>query len=167
MATVKLNIKQWPIYMAALGPRMKVAIQRGVVSGANRCIPILQQRADNAVPASSNGSSGAFNTGNYRRRFRVRELAIGASVYNDAPYAGVIDDGRRTGKFPNLRAIEQWARRKLKLSAKKAREAAYPIARAIAKRGLKPRKVISGANGLMKRAVLAEVSRELDGEMRK
>lgn len=69
--------------------------------------------------------------------------------------------------MPNLGAIEAWAKRRLGLSDKEAKSAAYPIARAIKARGLKPRNVLSGATQQLAELIQKEVIRELQREMAK
>lgn len=164
-ATVKVALKDWPAYVRKLGERANVAMKRGIVAGVHRCIPLLQRRTEQAVPASANGGPGAFNTGAYRGGWRVRDLERGAAVYNTKPYAGIIDGGRRPGRFPPLQAIRRWAQRRLGLADEEARQAAYPIARAIARRGLRPRAVLSGATQEMTNLVTVEANRELLAEM--
>lgn len=163
----KLNTKQWTAKLKRLGDRAAGAIQRGLVAGGQRCVALMQTRGDNAVPASAHGQRGAFSSGQYRRLWRFDLVPRGVRVYNVAPYASVIDEGRRIGAFPPLRVIQQWAQRKLGLSAKEAKRAAYPIARAIARRGLRPRRVLSGGNDKMRKIISAEVKRELEAELRR
>lgn len=167
MSSHKIDIKDWPAHVAKLGDRARAALQRGIVSGAQRCIPIMQRRTESAAPASEHGQTGAFNTGNYRRHWKVRQVTRGVAVFNDAGYAGVIDGGRRPGTMPNLGAIEAWARRRLGLSEKESKRAAYPIARAIKRRGLRPRKVLSGATQELADIIQREIRRELDAELAK
>jgi hypothetical protein len=50
--------------------------------------------------------------GTYRRGFKAADLPDGAVLYNHALYAAVLEFGRRPGKFPPLRAIEEWVARK-------------------------------------------------------
>lgn len=161
MATVKVNIKDWPKYLAAMGEKAHTAMRSGIISGVHRCIPLMQRRTEQAPPASDHGAIGAFNTGNYRRRWRVSMLEHGASIGNDSPYASIIDGGRRPGGGVRIDAIEQWARRRLGLSAKEAKKAAFPIARAIKRRGLKPRRVMSGGIDEMTDVVVLEANRAL------
>lgn len=165
MSAHKIDIKDWPAYVTKLGDRARTALQRGLVSGAQRCIPLMQKRTEQAPPASDGGRPGAFNTGNYRRHWKVKNVPRGVAVYNDAGYAGVIDGGRRPGRMPNLGAIEAWAKRRLGLSDKEAKKAAFPIARAIKKRGLKPRQVLSGATQQLADVIQQEVMRELKAEL--
>lgn len=161
----KVSLKEWPAYVERLGERSREAVKRGLLSGALRCIPLLQQRTEKAVPASQHGRTGAFNTGRYRRDWRAKKTANGSVVYNAAPYAGTIEKGRRPGAMPPLGAIEEWARRRLQLSAKEAKQAAYPIARAIKRRGLRGRNVMGGVRDDMAELVKQEVLRELKAEI--
>lgn len=165
MATVKIAIKNWPSYVAQLGERAHRAVDRGILSGAHECVQLMQRRTEHAVPASENGAEGAFNTGNYRRRWRVAAIPRGARLYNDAPYSSVIDAGRRAGKRPPAKEIARWARRRLGLDEKEARAAGFLIARAIGKRGLRPRRVMSGALDEMTRIVVRAAERELQLEL--
>lgn len=158
MARVRVAIKDWPRLIARIGDRARQAVRQGVVDGAWRCVPLLQQRTEQAPPASAHGAPGAFNTGEYRAHWSVRPIQDGAAVFNDRGYAPVIDGGRRAGApMPPKRAIEQWAMRRLGLSGAEARQAAYPIARAIARRGLRPRRVLSGALQQMQQLVARSI----------
>lgn len=113
----------------------------------------------------------AFDTGHYASAWRTENTAHGAVVENDAPYAGVVEYGRRPGTFPNIKAIFQWLQRKsafaigVKFTSKgvvprgKVREKglnkdwetqvlmqmAFMIARAIKARGITPKHVLMGA----------------------
>jgi hypothetical protein len=110
----------------------------------------------------------------YRKSWKAVRVTEGARLYNDRPYAGVIEYGRRA-KYPGkegVRALQVWAKRKFKLSD----EESLPVAKAIAwnmyKRPLRARGVMMGLpppSGLAQLAtiVLDEVQRELDKELNK
>ena len=162
MAGQKIKIEHWGVYLGILGQRAHAAAERGILAGAQRCVQVMQRRTETAVPASANGSEGAINTGGYRRQWRVAKIARGARLYNENPAASTIEGGRRAGgRMPPLREVERWARRRMGLSADEARRAAYPIARAIARRGLRPRRVMTGALREMAGIVTAEAQHEL------
>lgn len=168
MATHVLDIKQWPAFLKKLGLRAHDARMRGVLSGAQRGVQLMQRRTETAVPASARGGVGAFNTGNYRGRWRSRPLSNGAMIYNDSNYAGIIDEGRRVGgRMVPLIVIQRWAQRRLQMSVKEAKRAAWPMAKAIQKRGLRPRRVMSGAIDQLKQIMRDEIARELRAELRK
>lgn len=168
MASVRISAKDWPGFLSALGNRAQAAVMRGVVSGAARCVPYMVKRTDEAQPASVNGARGAVNTGEFRRRWRSRARPDGSEVRNDAPYSPIIDGGRRPGsKMMPLHEARAWARRRLGLSESEAKKAAFPIARAIARRGLAPRRVMSADEAVdrMAKLVRDEVLRELREEL--
>ena len=76
---------------------------------------------------------------------RVTRNRVEAVVASALPYAAVVELGRRPGKFPPLRPIADWARAKFGISDEAAEAAAWPIARAIARRGTKPARFFAGA----------------------
>lgn len=90
--------------------------------------------------------------GTYRRNWRTANVPGGARIYNPSAHASVIEDGRRAGaRMPPPAVIGEWARRKgLLKGVKKAERASaqkaigFVIARAIARRGLKARKILAG-----------------------
>ena len=143
------------------------AAERGIRRGAQLSLAAYQRSGDSAPPASVGGSPGAFNTGAYRRSWKVRNVPGGARIYNAQRYADVIDKGRRRGRAqPPTSAIERWAQLKLRLSREEAHAAAYPIARAIGRRGLKGRRVMSRANPKARAIVVREMRAEVARAMR-
>jgi hypothetical protein len=87
----------------------------------------------------------------YKKRFargwkaRVGNV-VGASVqvYNKEPYAIVIEKGRRRNRRPPPRAVLiPWVMDKLGVSAKDAPRVAFLVARAIGKRGIAARPVLT------------------------
>jgi hypothetical protein len=149
-----------------LGSRLNLVLRRASLSAAMRSVAYMQQRTRTAMPANPSGigSGGAVNTGAYLRAWRTGQSPQGASVYNSSKYAGVIELGRRTGKVPPREAIARWAQRRLGLDEKDARAAAYPIARAIARRGLVGRYVMTAPEAMRKMAdfFVEEFEKELD-----
>lgn len=154
-------------YLKKLPKQMEAAAIRGIHVGAQRAIGILIHAGDTAPPASDNGKPGAFNTGGYRGGWKAELLADGAVLRNIKAYADVIEGGRRAGaKAPPRKAIELWAMRKLGLSAEEAKLAAYPIQRAIAKRGLKPRLVMGNAQAQIVEVVIEEMRAEVAKDLK-
>jgi len=171
---VKMSLSTYTKWIKQLGPRFGAAARRGALAGGLRSIPILHRYTDKAPPANPQGigEGGAFNTGAYKRGWKVQQLTDGALIYNAMRYAGIIEGdvatgyGRRPGAhFPPLKYVQRWAQRRLGLSAKEAARAAYPIARAIAKRGLKGRFVMRGAMMEIQAAFEAAVAAELEKEL--
>lgn len=155
--TFTVNGKQFAQFMATLGSRFHGAAVRGMRRAARRTQQHVQKRSSQV---------GAVNTGMYKRAWKYAELPDGAQVFNTMPYAGVIEYGRRAGaQMPPRAAIEAWARRKLGLTAKEAKAAAWPIARAIAKKGIAGRYVLTGAAIDIDQFVVTEVTAELQNAL--
>lgn len=140
------------------------AIVRGIHAGVLRSVATVQTATDYAPPASDNGAYGAVNTGAYKGGWKWTLSPNGGRLYNARGYAANIEYGRLRGSAqPPLKAIERWARRRLGLSPAEARRARYPIAAAIKRRGLKPRRVLTsdGSKREIVQNVLEEVNREV------
>lgn len=169
MAVVSLTPRQWEAWVITLGHRFMPAVQRGVLAGAYRTIPLLQTRTDQAPPASPNGVTGAVNSGRFRNSWRAVQIPAGARVYNFQPYGPVIEEGRRAKGVnrAGLHNLEIWARRRLQLDRGAARSAAFAIAKTLAKRPLLARKVMSGAIDKMTELVLDEITHELEAELKR
>lgn len=119
--------------------------------------------------------------GTYRRSFRFQNIPGGATAYNYASYAPVIEAGRRPGaKGPPLQAIIDWVKRKglgiqfgpkqkgkrgpaRRLTDAAARGIAYTIARAIKRRGLPAHWVLDRAAYHIDVKVREAIQRVLDG----
>ena len=152
-----------------LGPNFIKAARKGALAGAYRAIPIIHKAVGAAPPANPRGIGvgGAVNTGFYKRAWKAERTAEGARVYNTAPYASIIESGRRPGKMPPLETIVRWAMRRMTISEKEARRIAYPIALAIKKRGLTGRKVLKRAQPLIYQAFTQEVRKAIDAAVSK
>lgn len=172
---VFVNPGQWAAWMAKLGTEFMPAVQRGVVSGALRSVTVMYRRTAEAPPASARGSMGALDTGHYRQAWKAGALPNGAHVFNQRPYAGVIEHGRRAAfvGYQGIKNLQGWAHRKLQLSMDEARDAAFAIARTMSPspwgggRRLVGRDVMGGGIVEMTRVVLNEVMFELDRALRR
>ncbi len=146
MAVLVMDMSGWAKRWKGRQSQFKAAQKSGLVAAGMRSIPLLQRSARDAPPANPSGEGGeggAVNTGNYVGRFVTRNIPNGISLTNDASYSGVIEGGRRAGaRRPPLGVIQRWAMRKMGLSEEDAKQAAFPIASAIARRGLAARKVM-------------------------
>jgi hypothetical protein len=145
-----------------------IAVKRkAALSAAQRSVALMQTRTRRAIPANQAGigDGGAFNYGTYARSWRAVSAGDGNAVlFNFQKYAGVIELGRRTGTTPPIAMIARWAQRRLQLDEDEAARAAYPIARAIARRGLLGRHVMSAPEALndMAKFFVEEFTHELD-----
>jgi hypothetical protein len=163
---IKMSLDQYRNWLGVLSPTVMSAAQRGMVSGAKRCVAILQDATRVAIPASANGGEGAFNTGAYLRAWKSQPVSDGARVFNDSSYGPIIEDGRKPGsKMPPKGVMARWAQRRLGLSREEALAIDFPLRRAIKDRGLRPRKVMANSLEQMTAAVDEEVMREVDAEL--
>lgn len=162
---VKITPRQFSFWLAGLAEgKLQQAVKRGLVSGALRCVTVMQRRTEEAPPASPGGSVGAFDTGMYKAAWKSSETADGSRVFNSRPYAGVIEGGRRPSPVSRegQKQLAGWVRRKMGLSESEAKGVAYVIARKMKERPLQARNVLSGGVEEMTKVVMAEVDRELD-----
>lgn len=163
MADIKFNLDQWRVWMDKLDFE-KVAV-RGIRAGAMRAIPVLHKATDVAPPSHEGGPRGVNNTGSFRRSWKTSSIAGGVSIFNDRPYAPVIEGGRRKGApMPPQDAIARWAQRKLGVPRKEAKRMAYAMARAIKARGLKPRNILKDSIPDITKVIIKEIHHELRSE---
>jgi hypothetical protein len=174
MPTQAITLQQLPQLFERFGARIEVAAIRGLRSAAARMLPILERATALAPPASPRGRPGAVNTGNYRMQWKAQAKGAGLQggagvlVSNSAPYAGVIEYGRRPGRMPPREPIARWAQRKLGLPYKDAKGIAFVIARRIGREGLLPRRVLTSEQTMaaLMDALEGEVLHELIEELR-
>lgn len=161
---VHVNLKQFAAYTKQYAKEAPIAIVRGMTSGMMLGLVTVQRSVREARPASANGQAGAINTGAYLQRWKAwLNLPSRVVFHNDAEYSGVIEEGRRKGSTrPPIQAIEIWARRRLGLSEKEAKPAAFAIANAIAKRGLRARRVMKSVEGEIRKGIVSEIQHELE-----
>jgi len=164
---MRLSLADLAGWYKLLGPRLNKAARRGAIRGAFRALSTVQRAVGKAPPANPAGigTGGAFNTGYYKRAWKAEGTTYGARLYNAAKYAGVIEKGRRPGTFPPTTAIRDWAQRRLGLTREEAQRAAFPIARAIAKRGLMARNVMADQIPTIEKDFTVEVEKELNREL--
>ena len=164
MTTSVMNVNQFARYAKKLGTDFMPAVKRGMLSGALRAIPTLQERTRSAPPASPRGKMGAFDTGAYHAAWKSEVIANGVSLRNARPYAGVIEYGRRPApvSVEGMKTLEGWAKRKLGVSGAEARAAAFAIAQSMRTRPLAARKVITDGLTRITKLIEDEVRSELD-----
>ncbi len=140
-------------YLTKLQRTMMPAITRGIWSGAARGVTLIQRSV-----------VGAVDTSQYKNAWRWSKLPEGGAIItNSKKYAPVIEKGRRKNSaMPPLQVIEKWAMRKLGLTRKQAKAAAWPIAKAIAKRGIPGRHPEGRVAEQLIEMVVAEVRHEID-----
>lgn len=114
--------------------------------------------------------------GGYRRSVKVMKLPNGARAHSTAPYAAIIEWGRRPGaRMPPVRLIAAWLARKgfvkgvgskrfaTESQHRRLLSVAFVVARAIARRGLPARLIFTRAGRVVDGAVREAVARHLRG----
>ncbi len=161
MSSITFDLKSYYTYLQSVD--LMPALKRGIYSGALASLPILHEKTEGAPPASKHGGIGATNTRAYLKAWKARKASFGAVILNDKPYSPIIEDGATyASKIPPKKALAEWAQRRLGLSKDAARAAAWPIAKAIAKRGLRARNVLKNARKELKAVVHQDIKKEID-----
>ena len=82
-------------------------------------------------------------TGTYERSFTVTNVDDGAILSNSARHAIFVEVGRRAGRQPPVKAIQDWVLvKRIARNPAKVRRIAVAIARAIGRRGVRGRYVL-------------------------
>lgn len=166
--TAKINPRQYARFMEKLGRRFIPTVKKGVLSGALRSLEVVRSNTENCPPASPNGGVGAVDTRHYLRGWKAQRTSDGAVVFNNTPYAGVIELGRRPGaRQPPSHVFVPWLKHKLHVPESAAKGIAFLVARAIAKRGLEGRHILDASLPDIVKYVDVEITRELQKEWSK
>lgn len=169
--TIRTTMPEIGQLIKKLGDRAPLAIQKAATSLSMRALTIVQDAVRNAPPASSKGSGGAVNTGRFLAAWEAapaqQGTAFGVLIQvpnSKAPYAAVIEYGRRPGsKPPPVEPIARWAQRRLRLPYEQAKGVAFAIARSIGRRGLTGRHILTSdkTKNRLRYAMKKELLREL------
>lgn len=176
----RLSIYAAPAWVGALGPKLREAAKKGLLSAAHRLhqevIRVVEERDPQPV-----------DRGIYRAGWRVRELREGASLTNDVPYAPIVEHGARAENVKIGRAmidaLAEWVIRKglvargrgkagREQAAAEARSIAWAIARKMQVQGIFNRdgqsglKILEEALKLAPRVIADEVKAEVIRAMR-
>lgn len=164
--SAKINTLQYARFCAKLGASFMPTVHRGVFAGALRSLEIVRSNTETAPPACPNGSAGAVDTRHYLRGWKAQRTNSGAVIFNDTPYAGVIELGRRPGaRPPPSKMLMPWLRHKLHLSESEAVGMAFVVARAIGRRGQAGRHVLDASVPDIVRYVYEEIGKALHKEL--
>ena len=166
-----IPIRDLDNYMRRLGASFGPAILAGLTSAAVRSVATL---------ATESNRKRVRDTGRYLNGWghspamHLGPVAASIRVYNDAPYSGVIELGRRAGrKMPWVRntplesqPIYLWCIRQLGMTADEAAKAARPIAWSIKKKGIRGKYVVRDVLRQIGDEGAQEVAKALNRAMR-
>jgi hypothetical protein len=146
--TISVPLDRLGDFISRLGPLAHTGIRNGLLSAAQRARVMVVDATRTAPPANPAGvgRGGAVNTGVFLRAWKSEVLTgrDAVYIYNQAPYAGVIEYGRRAGSTPPpVEAIARWAQRRFRMPYDRARGLAFGIAKRIGRRGLKGRHILT------------------------
>lgn len=158
-AVITFQMADWARYVRRLGPNLRVAAMAGLERAAFQSVAKLQIKTS---------AVGAVNYGRYKAAWKWIGIDDGVLIYNDAPYAAVLEDGRQVGaRPPPSKALAQWAQRKMGLNAQDAARLGFVIARSISQKGILGRKVMTSTLPLIRQmaaaAIDASIQRALAG----
>lgn len=160
MPTYRVTPDELPLLfrerLEARRQRVITAIQETVLTEGPRIAVAKTQALGRYAP---------INLHHYLDGWQAKKLDNGAVLFNDTPYAAVIERGRRPGsRMPPKKAIAEWLEQKLRGRIKnrkkrlaEASSLAYVVARAIGRRGLPAKRILRKTkrklNPMVRRAV--------------
>lgn len=167
MTVLRMNAQEFARYHRRLAEQFKPTLLKGIRSGAQRAIAYLQTQTRLAPPANPKGigTGGAVNTGRFLGGWRSKAIPEGAVITNDRPYGPIVERGRRQGaKMPPAADIIAWIQRRLGKSREEAIALRFVISRAISRRGLLGRFIMTSntAQAEIAKLVQAEMAHELE-----
>lgn len=169
--TVHIPMRDLGRYMRTVGDAFGPAILAGLTSAAVRSIATLSNETNNK---RIRDTGRYLNGWSHSPAMRFGEISAAIKVYNDAPYSGVIELGRRAGrKMPwvrdtplEMQPIYLWCIRQLGMTADEAKKAARPIAWSIKRKGIKGKYVVRDVLRQLSDEGVEEVNKALDRAMR-
>lgn len=151
MGRIVVNIGAFP---AALRKHVKGHIMRELRAAAVEAVARGEAEAVRLTNAD-----GLVDQGLYKASWKHRATLTGGELRNDAPYAGVIEFGRRPGApGPPYAPILEWVNRKLVANGEVEPEEAEDVARAI--------QFSIHRNGSPPHFIMGETARKLRGYLR-
>jgi hypothetical protein len=110
-------------------------------------------------------AAGLVDQGLYKRAWQSWPTSYGAVLQNTAPYAGVLEFGRRPGSMPPEAPIREWVVRKLvangRVDPADVDNVTYLIRRKIYQSGTKPKLILRAVHKKLKRYLRDAALREL------
>jgi len=169
-----VTMGQWAKFMLELGKDYEPTVRRGIKSGGMRSLRVLQ-KATMKAPSGAHGTAGqglygAVNTGQYKRSWKYTDTAEGGKVFNNAPYAPIIEYGRRPGKGISQVgqiAVATWAMRRLGVDYSKAKGIAYCLSQKYKRVGLKGRYVLRDSLPEIETVINTEVKNQIDRTLKR
>ncbi len=155
-----ITLKNYVTARTALEGRFPAVLARAAQLAALRGVAFLVAATDKAKKVDR----GDFKRGWQGRAEGSSQVRI--TFWNARPHAPVVEYGRRPGrKPPPVKIIERWLVRK-GMSKVKAAEVAWPVARAIGRRGIPGVHILDSSFAEIEKLILDEVQGELEAAIR-
>lgn len=139
MSTRRVSLTQFEQIVLRFEPRIRAAYVHALRASAMRLEGMVVEEIDRAQPYA------AVDTGELRRSVDTTFVPDGAVVSVNAPHAAMIEHGTRPF-VPPIEPLAEWALRKgLAQDPAGARRVAWAVRRAIASRGIAPRRYFAKA----------------------
>ena len=130
-----LSYDQYAQHMASLPRKMQRAVKMSLYSSALQGVALVRESAR---------QKGVLDQGHYIRAWQAGKTQLGAELFNTEPYSDVIELGRRPGSFPPVDPLVGWVERNLSIGpGESVEQVAFLVARAIYRRGLPARHVLT------------------------
>lgn len=118
--------------------------------------------ADSQLMLRQNGTN---NTGLLSNSGKVQKVSGGYDVgfFSESNgYAEYVEYGRRSGRFPPLKMIREWAKKKLRIDDRRLDSAAFLIGRKISRKGTRPQPFFSPSVSKNQKEVLDVISEAIN-----
>ena len=156
MFTVRISPAQMGKLAAGLGQRANAVAQDSLAKAAKSAVKLARERTQDAGAVAF---GKMFN--GWQANVKTDHTAL---ITNTQPYAVYVDRGRRAGsRMPPVEALIPWVRQVLQPTESRTRAVAFVVAKAIARRGIAARPIVSDAK--FRDAVDDLLSKELDSRL--
>lgn len=154
---LKIDMRKLGKFERSLGAKYETTLKRALKKAAVEILDAARQRAL---------QQRIYDLGRFFSGLRaVARKDYSITVYNTAKHAVFVERGRRAGaRMPPKRAILEWV-----LRHGMPASAWYPVARKIAERGIRPRKVVESQtfHRLAKQIMRDRVAEAMDEAMKR
>lgn len=157
--TVDISGKSLKAALIGESKRASRALPKAAIAAARKFVRHLVERTD---------EMGITDRGILKNSWRAERRGNGATVFSDAPHAGIVELGARPHKVSKegRENIAAWAMRKLGLSAEEAQAASWAFVKKLNVKGQEPTYLVQDAIPAARRFFAEEFARVMRTEPR-
>ena len=149
---------------------LQAAFKRAPQTAAKQTKDAMRKSVTDIEKAWKHGEIPRGATGGYKSSMYTRVEArgpnivgkVGSNIKKPYPYPLVVEYGRKAGKMPPPKALERWVHLVLKVPTDKAKGVAFLVARAIGKKTIKGKLLLTKAYEKSYPKVIANFNKALD-----